>query len=83
MTYQIARFAPIYDPSTDAIIGTRATVLPMTYVFRQLAELLADRLEQDGGDYSYRVIPTGSDPMDVRRRAPKITIMLGGSPLPF
>lgn len=64
MTFQIVRYSPTYCAITDAQIGTRAKVLPMTYKSLALATKLAGRMHDDNyrncGDDSFGVIKTGT-----------------------
>jgi len=74
MTFQICRISPVHHFSTDAMIGSNATRLPMNYNSEALAHKLAGRLarqEYEGfGDDYFVVVPFGGSPWrDVVRQA--------------
>lgn len=58
--FQIVRYHPTYCPITDALMGSTAERLPMTYFNRRLAAKLAGRMEAVAydacSDASFRVI---------------------------
>lgn len=64
--FQIYEIRPVHCQITDAMIGSRAIPLPMTYRSERLAAKLASRIEQQHydncGDSSYRVVPYGESP---------------------
>ena len=62
--FQIVRYSPIHCQITDALVGTRARTLPMTYRFEALARKLAGRMERSAyencSDDTFGVINAGA-----------------------